>query len=158
MVAVKGRNQALFINKSFCKLFHFGIVLHFSFLNDLSCDHCPSIAEHNKDNNPQDDYWNICRWVHFTTSGNSANWYCRLSAKMLLFISSKNLLSYFNIPKEKRKGRSVQFLLNFLDRCDNIFLRRNSIWKSHRECVFTLVKMHSPFCVPCGFRRIASRQ
>ena len=43
-----------------------------------------------------------------------------------------------------------QFLLNFLERCDSIFLRRNSIRINHRECVFTLVKMHSPFCVLCG--------
>ena len=27
--------------ESLCKFFHFGIALHFSFLNDLSCDNCP---------------------------------------------------------------------------------------------------------------------
>jgi len=57
MVTVKGRNQALFINKSFCKFFHFGIALHFPFFNDLSCDNCPPIAEQNiKYDDPQNDY------------------------------------------------------------------------------------------------------
>ena len=60
--------------------------------------------------------------------------------------------------KRKEKSSCLLNSIEFLDSCDSIFLRRNSIRKSHRECVFTLVKTHSPLCVPCGFRRIASRQ
>jgi hypothetical protein len=56
VIAVKGRNDALFINKSLCKLFHFGISLQFSSLDDLPCDDSPSIAEQNvKDDNQHDD-------------------------------------------------------------------------------------------------------
>ena len=67
MIAVKGRNQALFINKSFCKFFHFGIALQFSFLDDLSCDNCPPIAEQNiKYDNPQNDYRYVW-WIQAIT-------------------------------------------------------------------------------------------
>ena len=36
-------------------------------------------------------------------------------------------------------------------------MRRNSIVKLHRGCVFASAKTHTPLCIPCGFQRIASR-
>ena len=60
VIAVKRRDDALLINKTLCKLFHFDISLQLSSHNDLPCDNCPSIAEYNiYYDNPHNDYWYV---------------------------------------------------------------------------------------------------
>jgi hypothetical protein len=54
MTAVEGVNDAIHVDESCSQLFHVGVSLFLSFLNDFA-DHDPPVPKHHEQNDPQED-------------------------------------------------------------------------------------------------------